>query len=270
MARSVAALRPFRDEVGLGAPGPPADLPCLDDHLDAALAEGFAVLSFTFGLLPSATVRRARDAGVTVVLGTATTPEEAARLEGSGVDAVVAQGSEAGGHRGTFAGPPEHALVGTMALVPRVRARLRVPVVAPGGIADGSGVVAALALGASAAQLGTAFLACTESGASPAYEAAVTDPADRDRTALTRAFTGRLARGLRNRFIDGMEGRPLLPYPLQNSLTQDLRQAATRAGKADLLSLWAGQGAAPRGGVPAAEIVAGIVREAEEALATLG
>jgi nitronate monooxygenase len=269
VARAAASLRPFRDELGLGPPGPPAGLPALREQLEAALEAGFPVLSFTFGLLPRDALARARAAGVEVVLGTATTPEEAALLEASGADAVVAQGAEAGGHRGTFAGPAERALLGTVALVPRVAARVRLPVVAAGGISDGRGVAAALVLGASAAQLGTAFLACPESGAGPAYRAAVASASDGDRTALTRSFTGRAARGLRNRFVERMEGAPVLPYPLQNSLTQDLRQAAARAGKADLLSLWAGQGAPPRAGVGAGELVAALAREAGAALDAL-
>lgn len=270
VARASQALRPFREEVGLGPPPPPAGLPPLDDQLDAALSVGFPVLSFTFGLLPPAALRRARGAGVATVLGTATTPEEASWLEVAGVEAVVAQGAEAGGHRGTFGGPAERALIGTMALVPRVRDRVRVPVVAAGGIGDGRGVAAALLLGASAAQLGTAFLACPESGASPLHKAAVTAPSEGDRTALTRAFTGRLARGLRNRFVDEMEGRPVLPYPLQASLGQDLRQAAARAGRPELLQMWAGQGGPPRDGQPAAALVESLAREAESALAGLG
>ncbi len=266
--RAEAALRNFRSGLGLGPPPSPAALPRLEDQLDAALAEGFPVLSFTFGILPRTALARARAAGA-AVLGTATTEGEAVLLEAEGVDAIVAQGAEAGGHRGTFAGPPERALVGTMALVPRVARRVRLPVVAAGGIADGQGVLAALALGASAVQLGTAFLAAAESGAAAPYKAAVVAPADHDRTALTRAFTGRLARGLRNRFIDEMEGRPVLPYPFQNSLTQDLRQAAARTGQADLLSMWAGQGPAPRAGATAGEIVAELVREAQATLDAL-
>jgi len=265
---AAAALRPLRAELALGPAAPPAALPGLDDQLDAALDAGFPVVSFTFGMLPPGALARVRAAGA-VVLGTATTDEEAALLEAGGVDAVVAQGAEAGGHRGTFAGPAERALVGTMALVPRVARRVRVPVVAAGGIADGRGVLAALALGASAVQLGTAFLATPESGASAPYKAAVAEPAAGDRTALTRAFTGRLARSLRNRFVDEMEGRPVLPYPFQNSLTQDLRKAAARAGRADLLSLFAGQGAPPRAGVAAGDVVAALVREARAALDAL-
>jgi nitronate monooxygenase len=262
---AVAALRPFREEVGLGAPPRPSPLPRLEDQVEAALSEGFAAFSCTFGIPAAGLLERVRDAGALLV-GTATTPAEAVALEAAGFDAVVAQGAEAGGHRGTFAGVPERALIGTIALVPRVASRVRIPVVAAGGIGDGRGVAAVLALGASAAQLGTAFLACAESGASAAYRAAVTAPDDGDRTALTTAFSGRMARGLRNRFIDGMAGKPVLPFPLQNGLTQDLRAAAARAGDAGLLSAWAGQGLAPRSGVPAAELLAAIVREAGAAL----
>ncbi len=234
-----------------GRPGgacAPAPLPRLEDQVEAALSEGFAVFSCTFGIPAAGLLERVRGAGALLV-GTATTPAEAAALEAAGFDAVVAQGAEAGGHRGTFAGAPERALIGTIALVPRVASRVRIPVVAAGGIADGRGVAAVLALGARAAQLGTAFLACTESGASAAYRAAVTAPHDVDRTALTVAFSGRMARGLRNRFVDGMAGKPVLPFPLQNALTQDMRAAAARAGDAGLLSAWAGQGLAPRSGV---------------------
>jgi nitronate monooxygenase len=262
---AVAALRPFREEVGLGAPPRPPPLPRLEDQVEAALSEGFAAFSCTFGIPAAALLERVRDAGALLV-GTATTPAEAAALEAAGFDAVVAQGAEAGGHRGTFAGGPERALIGTIALVPRVASRVRIPVVAAGGISDGRGVAAVLALGAHAAQLGTAFLACAESGASAAYRAAVTAPHDGDRTALTVAFSGRMARGLRNRFVDGMAGKPVLPFPLQNALTQDLRAAAARAGDAGLISAWAGQGLPPRSGVAAAELLAAIVREAGAAL----
>jgi nitronate monooxygenase len=265
LAAASSALRPFREQVGLGPPARPGAPPRLEDQLEAALAEGFPVFSCTFGIPPRDAVDRLRRAGA-LLLGTATTPAEAAMLEAAGLDAVVAQGSEAGGHRGTFAGDPGRSLIGTRALVPRVATRVRLPVVAAGGIADGRGVAAALALGASAAQVGSAFLACQESGASAAYRAAVTADGGDDRTALTTAFSGRLARGVRNRFVEGMEGRPVLPYPEQNALTQDLRAAAARAGDAGLLSLWVGQGPSPRAGVTAAEVVASLAREARAAL----
>ncbi|MEY2669675.1 MAG: hypothetical protein RJA59_2313 [Pseudomonadota bacterium] len=263
LAGAVGALRPFRAQVGLGDPPRPERPPRLEDQLDAALAEGFPILSFTFGVPSPEFLARVRRAGL-LVLGTATTPGEAAALESAGVDAVVAQGAEAGGHRGTFgAGSP---LIGTLALVPRVVDRVKLPVVAAGGISDGRGLAAALALGASAVQVGSAFLACAESGASPAYRGAVTADDDGDRTGITVAFSGREARGVRNRFVEGMAGRPVLPYPFQNALTQDMRAAAARAGDAGLLSLWVGQGPSPRPGLGAAELLAAMVRQAAAVL----
>ncbi len=203
-------------------------------------------------------------------MGTANTVEEARRIEAAGFEAVVAQGAEAGGHRGTFVGSFERGLVGTMALVPQVVDAVKIPVVAAGGIMDGRGWVAAEALGAAGVQLGTAFLAASECGAIPAYKDAVLAATD-DGTAVTRAFSGRPARGLVNRFLSTVEQRPetILPYPLQNALTRPMRTAAASAGRAELLSLWAGQaaGLARRG--PAAEIVRWLVADAERARASL-
>lgn len=266
---AVRAVQPFRDELRLGPPARPAPPPPFEEQVDAALDAGAPVLSFTFGLPAAPLVARLREAGI-VLVGTATTPAEAADAEAAGCDAVVAQGAEAGGHRGGPAldgSPP--ALIGTLALVPRVVDRVRIPVIAAGGIADGRGVAAALALGASAVQCGSAFLACAESGASAPYRAAVAARDDGDRTALTDAFSGRVARGVRNRFATGMAGRALLPFPYQNGLTQDLRAAAARAGDAGLLSMWVGQGPSPRAGAGAAEVVASLVREAAAVLDAL-
>jgi nitronate monooxygenase len=268
LAAAEGALRLFREQVGLGAPAHPALPPRLEDQLDGALAEGFPIFSFTFGIPAPAILDRLRAKGI-VLLGTATTPGEAAALQAAGVDVVVAQGSEAGGHRGTFGSDPGRALIGTLALVPRVVDRVALPVVAAGGISDGRGLAAALALGAKAVQVGSAFLACAESGAAPAYRAAAAGGCDDDRTALTTAFSGRMARGIRNRFVEGMADRPVLPFPFQNALTQDMRAAAARAGDAGLLSLWAGQGPPPRSGVRAADVVAAMVREAGAVLDAL-
>jgi nitronate monooxygenase len=149
-----------------------------------------------------------------------------------------------------------------MALLPRVADAVKVPVIAAGAIMDGRGIAAALALGATGVQLGTAFLACPESGASPAYKAAVLAAHDGDDpTVLTRAFSGRLARALSNRFTDAATGAPILPYPQQNSLTLELRQAATKAGNSGLLSLWAGQAVALARARPARILVQELTAE---------
>ena len=179
------------------------------------------------------------------LVGTATTVDEAVALERAGVDAVVAQGSEAGGHRGTFAGDFDASLVGTIALVPQVVDAVKVPVIASGGIMDGRGIAAALALGASAVQMGTAFLTCGEAGIPDAYKDAILKAREHE-TRLTRAFSGRPARGIVNRFMTEVEGTgaadAILPFPLQNALTRPLRSAAAKQGRPEFLSLWAGQG----------------------------
>jgi nitronate monooxygenase len=261
------ALDKYRAQFGIagGGEGPRA-IP-LAESFAVLLEEGVAAFSFTFGIPPAEMLHACRERGI-AILGTATSVAEARALEAAGADFVFAQGSEAGGHRGTFdrdAAPP---LVGTMALVPQIASAVRIPVVAAGGIMDGRGIAAALALGASGASLGTAFLRCPEAGTSPAYRAALKEARD-DSTVLTRAFSGRWARGLENRFTREMRDAPIAPYPAQNSLTRELRQAAARAQDAGLLSLWAGQGAALAVELPAGELVARIAREADEAVGLL-
>jgi len=263
-------LGPLHAELGL----PPPELPvppasALDAQIEAVAQSGAAVFSIVFGLPSPAQLQRLGRAGM-VRMGTANTVEEARRIEAAGIEVVVAQGSEAGGHRATFVGTAERGLVGTLALVPQVTDAVRVPVVAAGGIMDGRGWVAAEALGAAGVQLGTAFLASDECGAVPAYKEAVLAATD-DGTAITRAFSGRAARGLVNRFLTALEGRAeaVLPYPLQNALTRPMRTAAARAGRTELLSLWAGQAArlARRG--PAADIVRWLVEDAARVRAAL-
>lgn len=202
-----------------------------------------------------------------LVMGTATTVAEAKALVEAGVDAVVAQGSEAGGHRGTFLGDFAAGLVGTISLVPQVCDAVAVPVIASGGIMDGRGVAAALALGGAGAQLGTAFLTCEEAGIPAAYQEAILS-ATEEGTRLTRAFSGRPARGIVNRFLSGMESREdaVLPFPLQNGLTRPLRSEASKRGRADYLSLWAGQGVRLARRMKAAELVETLRAETETAL----
>jgi nitronate monooxygenase len=263
-------LRPIHAELGLPPPESPTPSPrSLDAQIEAVAQSGAAAFSVTFGMPSPAQLARLQRAGL-VRMGTANTVEEARRIEAAGFEVVVAQGSEAGGHRGTFVGSFERGLVGTMALVPQVVDAVRIPVVAAGGIMDGRGWVAAEALGAAGVQLGTVFLASDESGAAPVYKEAVLAATD-DGTAVTRAFSGRPARGLVNRFLTDAEKQPgsILPYPVQNALTRPMRTAAARAGRAELLSLWAGQAArlARRG--PAADIVRWLVEDAARVRASL-
>jgi nitronate monooxygenase len=269
-AAAMRHLAAYHAELGLPAPAAPAPPRfSFDDQLGAVLASDAAVFSFTFGLLPEDAMRAAKARGLFVV-GTATTVDEAVALERSGVDAVAAQGSEAGAHRGTFAAPFDAAMVGTMALVPQVVDAVRVPVVASGGIMDGRGVAAALALGASAVQMGTAFLTTEECGVAEAYKDAVL-AAKEDGTRTTRAFSGRPARGIVNRFMRETEAADgaILPYPLQNALTRPMRNAAAQGDRAEFLSLWAGQGVRLARRLPAAELVRRLAAEADAAVQRL-
>lgn len=256
-----APLARYREELSIEAP---AEIPSytqpFEDQLAVVLEERVPVFSFTFGVPDEARLSALKEAG-TVVVGTATTVREALVLEERGVDAVVGQGSEAGGHRGTFIGDFESALVGTMALVPQLADSVSVPIVAAGGIMDGRGLAAALVLGAEGVQMGTAFLPCPESGIHPEYKEVVL-AAESEETALTRAFSGKPARGIRNRFMEEMEGREVPAYPVQNAYTRDIRAAAAREDRIEFMSLWAGQAARLGRAVPAAEVVESVVREA--------
>lgn len=261
------ALAPYHAELGLPTPAIPAlAIQDFDEQFTAAVESGAAVFSFTFGLLPDPAMRALRSRGM-LVIGTATTVEEAVALERSGVDAIVAQGSEAGAHRGTFgAAPFEAALVGTMALVPQVVDAVRLPVIASGGIMDGRGIAAAFALGATAVQMGTAFLLADESGIPNGYKDAIAGARETD-TRVTRAFSGRAARGIANRFMDEVEARGTdanLGYPVQNALTRPLRTEAAKQNRPEFLSLWAGQGLRLARRAPAGLIVRQLVAETDD------
>ncbi|HEX9574692.1 MAG TPA: DUF561 domain-containing protein [Myxococcales bacterium] len=270
LRRAVDRVAPHYAELGLPVPAPPsAPADAFPEQLAAALETGASVFSFTFGLLPGDAVEAIKRRGM-FLAGTATTVEEAIALEKAGVDAVVAQGSEAGGHRGSFAGDFETSMVGTIALVPQIADAVRVPVIASGGIMDGRGIAAALALGASAVQMGTAFLTTEEAGVPDCYKQAILG-AREHQTRLTRAFSGRPARGIVNRFMDQVDRDPeaILPFPLQNALTRPLRTAAAKAGRAEFLSLWAGQGLRMARREPAARLVARLAAETDAAVARL-
>jgi nitronate monooxygenase len=249
-------------QLGLPPPVSPA-MPAspFDSQLEAVLESRPPVFSFTSGIPSPAQIAALRERGIAVI-GTATTAQEARLLEQAGVDAIVAQGAEAGAHRGTFAGPFEDSMVPLAKLMREIRATAALPVIASGGIMDGGDVARALQLGAAAVQLGTAFLPCPESGAPPAYKRALL-AAMKDTTVITRAFSGRPARGLTNRFIAMVAGKEgaILPFRQQNDLTRPMRNAAGKQGAADFISLWAGQGVTRSRAMPAGDLVATLIEE---------
>lgn len=269
VARALGWLAPLYEELGV-APAPPARW-CEDGaaQFETVLALRPHAVSFTFGMVDHARIEQCHRAGIQVI-GTATTVAEAQAWHAAGADAVCVQGAEAGGHRGTFLGNFEQSMIGTLALVPQVVDAVDLPVIAAGGIMDGRGVAAVLALGAGAAQLGTAFLSCPEAPIHALWKQALMTARD-DATRTTRLFSGRPARGLVNGFMERLaEYEALVPaYPVQNALTGALRQAAARQDRADCMSLWAGQGAAMSRVLPAAELVALLSRECEQTLARL-
>ena len=237
-------LRPWFEELRVPLPDRPARfMPRYDEQMETVLELKPAVFSFVFGVPSEGVLERCRRAEIATI-GAATTAEEAKLLADAGVDMVVASGMEAGGHRVSFLREPEDCLTGTLALVPAVADTVNVPIITADGITNGRGIAAVLKLGAGAAQVGTAFLACEESSATPLHRQMLFSAAAR-RTSLTRAFTGRLARSIHNEFIERMQGKEagLPPYPVQAWLTGRLKEAAVKAGRSDVVSLWAGQGA---------------------------
>jgi nitronate monooxygenase len=261
LAAALARLAPFHAELGLPAPVVPNSWgETLEAQIDAVLAVSPAVVSTHFGPPPPRLRAGCRTRGI-AIFATATTPDEAVALEAAGVDAVVAQGAEAGGHRGSFLGDRAASPLGTMVLVPAIVDRVGIPVIAAGGIMDGRGIRAALSLGAAAVQMGTAFLACPEAGTHRLHKAAL---ATAPGTMVTRGVTGRFARGLRNRLLETLDRDAVgvHDYPVQNALSSALRVAAARAGRPDLMAMWAGQGHAAARAEPAGQLVAAWVREA--------
>lgn len=248
-------LSGYHQEFGLGdLPKPKSIFGPAAAQLEVLIEEKVPVISFHFGI-EAAQVNAIHAAGLKV-LCSATTVEEALHLDQLGVDAIIAQGTEAGGHRGTFLGPADQGLIGTLALVPQIVDRVSVPVIAAGGIMDGRGIVACAALGASAVQIGTAFLGCTESPIADIWRQKLTSASASD-TMVTWAISGKPARGLRNRYITEVESleENLLPYPLHYSMSGPLRSAATKAGNPDFLGMWSGQGVGLFRSMPAAEFI---------------
>ncbi len=267
-ARNVDLLRPYFEALGVAPPARPQRFaPRYQEQVEAVLQARPAVFSFVFGIPSDDVLRRCRELGI-VTLGAATTPDEAVLLDRAGVDMVVATGFEAGGHRVSFLRSAEESLTGTFALVPQVVDAIKAPVIAAGGIADGRGVAAALALGAQAVQIGTAFLACRESAAGEVHRQMLFSPQARY-TALTRVFSGRLARGIRNRFMEELTPQQahIAPYPVQNWLTGMLKKAAIEQRRPELMSLWCGQAAPLLRQRDAASLMRALIEETSAILA---
>ncbi len=238
-----------------------------DDAMLAMLVEERPrVVSFHFGLPAQDRIKALHAAGI-VLLATATNIEEGQAIAAAGIDAVVAQGYEAGGHRGVFDPDLPDERLGTLALTRLLVKELDLPVIAAGGIMDGAGIAACLTLGASAAQLGTAFVACPESSADAGFRSALLGPASRH-TVMTRVISGRPARSLANRFTDlgaAVDTRAIPSYPIAYDAGKALHSAAKAAGEFGYGAQWAGQGAPLARSLPAAELVAKLVSEMEQA-----
>lgn len=261
----------YRKQLGLNSlPEVTKYAESFEEQLAVVLEERVPVFSFTFGALSPNIIGQLKNQGI-VVVGTATTVREAVALEQSGVDLIVAQGYEAGGHRGTFLGSWQESLIGLMALIPQMVDHVHVPVIAAGGIMDARAIVASLVLGASGVQMGTTFLTCTESGAHPKYKEALLTSTE-ESTVITQAFSGKPARGIKNSFIVEMAqyNGEIPVYPIQNALTRDIRQAAARQNRTEWMSMWAGQASAMCKTLSASELIGKIVDDINRILKGVG
>ena len=274
LAQAQGALNAFRARLGLppstARPAPPPDL--IAEAFQVILDERVPVWSTIFGPPDRAMIDACHRRGIAVIAMVATA-EDARTIVALGCDAVVAQGSEAGGHRATFAKPvsPETGAIGSMALIPQIVDAVSVPVIAAGGIADGRGLVAALALGAAGILMGTRFVATRESTAAEAWKKSLLER-DGDSTTVTDVFTGLWARALRNRFTEEYRasGAPALPTLWQAAVARDISAEAIRAGDPDYFPMWSGQGVGLLHSLPGAgDVVETVVREAHAALDAL-
>ncbi|EMA6342117.1 NAD(P)H-dependent flavin oxidoreductase [Bacillus cytotoxicus] len=240
------------------------------EQLQVLVEEKVPVVSFAFQTLEQEEIDALKREGIKVI-GTATHVSEAKVLAELGVDIIVGQGSEAGGHRGTFIGKEQDAMIGTFALIPQLVAAVsHIPIVAAGGVMNGKGFVAALALGAEGVQMGSAFLTSEESITHDVYKEAILQSTDTS-TTVTRAFSGKYARGIRNIFIEQHEGKEdrLPMYPVQNVLTSKIRQEAAKRNKKEYMSLWAGQASSLARIESAKHVVERVMTEAENAIEQL-
>ncbi len=232
-----------------------------EEQIQVVLEEKVPIFSFTFGI-PEASWLSALKKNNTLLIGTATNLAEAKLLQAAGVDALVAQGSESGGHRGTFIGKAEDSLISLVNLLPQLFDSIKIPIIAAGGIMNAQDVVAALTLGASCVQMGTAFIRCPESGAHQKYKE-ILGALTEDKTIFTTCFSGKLARGIRNKFIDIFSENKflVLDYPIQNALTRPMRKEAEKQNCIEFMSMWAGQNASSSKEIPAANLISELNRE---------
>lgn len=240
----ITIFKPYFDEFDVTPPEMPTDLgPKYEDQVLAMLDAKPPVFSFVFGI-PSGKIIEACRRNGTKTIGTATTSDEAMALEKAGIDAVVATGFEAGGHRVSFLAPAEDSLTGTFSLIPQVSDSVSIPVIAAGGVSDVRGIKAALALGADAVQMGTAFLATEQSNATPAHRSQLFSNASKY-TTLTKIFSGRLARGIRSKLTIELKDKEHLmaPYPMQSKFLNTLRSKAISANHDEYITFWSGQSA---------------------------
>lgn len=264
-----SVLNRFREELHIPEGMEQVKAPHLfEEQFQILLDEKVPIISTAFGVLSADHMALAKQNGAKVIT-MITTVKEAMIAERAGTDLIVAQGSDAGGHRGTFDihDHPDGANIGTFSLIPQVVEHVNVPVIATGGIMNGRGLVAALALGAQGVQLGTAFLPSKQSGAHPLYKQQLLKSTE-ESTIITKSFSGRPARGIRNRFIQEFEATIApLPFPTQNTLTSDIRKAAAEQERPEFMSLWAGQGTRLlRSQQNAEDIVHSIINEAKSLL----
>lgn len=266
IGRYVARLRSWADERGAELGEPRYSDDGWEAKLELVAGDAPAAVSFTFGCPPAAVLERVKAAGAEAWV-TVTTPHEAREAVAEGADVLVVQGGEAGGHRGSFVDREDLPVHGLLPLLQLIRAQTDAPLVATGGIATGGAVAAVLCAGARAAQVGTAFMLCPEAGTSAAHRAALRGATT---TGLTRAFTGRLARGIRNDFMRAHDDFAPLAYPELHYVTAPLRKAARERGDADGINLWAGEAHELAGEQPAAEVVGRLASDAADAVASAG
>ncbi|MFC3899580.1 NAD(P)H-dependent flavin oxidoreductase [Aliicoccus persicus] len=265
ISRSIDVLQPIYEELNINPASKvnPTEINKFEEQIEVIIEENVPICSFTFGIPSLDIIKRLKDNNVKLI-GTATSVREAELNEEASMDAVVAQGSEAGGHRGSFETPFHDAMIGTMALTPQAADTVNIPVIAAGGIADARGIYASLILGAAGAQIGTLFLTTHESAANKAIKSAVLNSVETDKV-ITPSFSGKPARGIRNDFIDKMLDYQdsLASYPIQHALTSVIRKAAAQQNRPEYMALWSGQNTRFNKEQSTQELVENLINEIE-------